>query len=377
MKRVGVGIIGYGYIGKVHAFSHRSIPFHYDPAPVEARLVGVATSRPETAEAARVHGGFEMATTDWRELVDRPDIQVIHICTPNRVHAEQLVAAMAAGKHIYCDKPLTASAEELPAVRRAMAAWKGLGQMTFQYRFIPALMRARQLTSEGFLGRVISLRGSYLHAGSIDPGAAMKWRYRKVEGGGVLLDMGAHLLDLADWLAGPITAIRADARILHAERPDGRGGTGQVDVEDQVVMTVRLADGGLGSLEASKISAGAEDDLRLEITGERGAIRFSLMDPDFLETYSLADPAEPLGGSRGWKRVATIQRYPAPAVFPPGRSTSGWLRSHAACLHAFLCSVAEERQGEPSLARGVAVQRMMDRAARAAETGTWLEIERE
>ena len=371
MAEYGVGMIGYGYIGKVHAWSYRNIPFFYDPAPLSVRLVAVATSHRESAEAARVHGGFESATADWRDLVARRDIQIIDIASPNAVHAEQLLAAMKAGKHIYCDKPLVVTAREADQIAHALPAWRGIGQMTFQNRFFPATLRARQLVEEGLIGKAIGLRAVYLHPGSVDPATPMKWKLRKSAGGGVLRDIGSHILDLADWLVGPIEAISATSRILHPRRPDGRGGTEAVEAEDQVVMTVRLAGGALGTLEASKISVGAEDDLRFEISGDRGALRFNLMNPDFLDAYSLSDPDTPLGGTRGWKSIATIQRYGAPAVFPPPRSTTGWLRAHAHCLYTFLSAVADGRQGEPSLARGIAVQRMMESAERSTETGTW------
>jgi predicted dehydrogenase len=376
MERLGAGIIGYGFIGKVHCFGYHSIPFFYAPAPLAVQLVSVATSRRETAEAARAQGGFVAATDDWRELIADPRVQIVHICSPNVLHAEQLVAAMAAGKHIYCDKPLTATCGESETVQRAMAGWKGIGQMTLQYRFITAVQRAKQLIEEDYIGSAIGFRGVYLHSGSVDPAAPLKWKHRGADGGGVLRDLGPHLFDLVDWLAGPVVEMLASTRILHARRPDGKGGMEDVDREDQAVITARLAGGALGTLEVSKIATGAEDDLRLEIHGDRGALRFSLMDPDFLEAYSLSDPETSSGGNRGWKRIATLQRYGSPAVFPTPRSTAGWLRAHTHCLHQFLCAVAEGRQGEPSLERGIELQLMIDCAERSAAAGSWQKVQR-
>ena len=367
----GVGMIGYGFIGKVHAWSYHTVGFFYDPPPLAVRLLGVATSSAKTAAAAKDHGGFETGTADWRELIERKDIDIIDIASPNTLHAEQILAAMKAGKHIYCDKPLVVTGAEADQVEKALPSWRGIGQMTFQNRFFAATLRARQLVEEGFIGNVIGLRGVYLHPGSVDPSTPMKWKLRKSAGGGVLRDIGSHLLDLADWLVGPIEAVSATMRILHPRRPDGKGGMETVEAEDQVIMTVRLAGGALGTLEASKIAVGAEDDLRFEVSGDRGALRFDLMNPDVLEAYTLSDPDSPLGGTRGWKRISTVQRYGAPAVFPPPRSTSGWLRAHAHCLYTFLRAVAEGTQGEPSLARGIAVQRMMESAERSAQTGAW------
>jgi predicted dehydrogenase len=377
MMKIGVGMIGYGFIGKVHAFAYHGIPFHYSPQPAETRLVAVATSRRETAEAARASGGFDACTTDWRTLIDRPDIQVIDICSPTADHAAQLIAALSAGKHVYCEKPLIAAADDYAPVAAAIAGGKGIGQVTFQNRFFTTTLRAKQLVDEGFLGEVIGFRGVYLHSGSVDPSAPMRWRFRKDQGGGVLRDLGSHLLDLVDWLAGPITGVQASSRVLHATRPDGKGGVARVDAEDQVVMAVRLSNGSLGTLEASKIATGAEDDLRLEIDGTRGSLRFDLMQPDFLETFSLSDPESPVGGTRGWKRIATVQRFPAPAVFPSHRASSGWLRGHTHSLYCFLRSVADGTQAEPSLRQGLAIQRVMESAERSAVDGGWRTVERD
>jgi predicted dehydrogenase len=371
-----VGIIGYGFMGKVHAFGYRSLPFYYDPPPLEARLVGVATSSPETAEAARLHGGFELATADWRRLIERRDIAIIDICSPNPLHAEQLKAAMAAGKHIYCDKPLTVTMDEAEGVRSAMSGWKGIGQVAFHNRFFSGVLRAKQLIDEGFLGTPIGFRAVYLHAGSVDPMVPLTWKLRGSEGGGVIRDLGSHLLDLVDWLAGPMVELRADTRILHPTRPDGRGGVQAVDAEDQVIITARLAGGALGTLEASKIATGAEDDLRLEINGTRGAIRFDLMQPDFVEIFSLSDADMPLGGTRGWKKVPALHRYAAPGGFPSARATSGWLRGHAHCLYTFLHAVAEGRQPDPSLSRGIEVQQLMESAEKSVKNGAWETVPR-
>lgn len=374
--QAGVGIIGYGFMGKVHAYGYRSIPFYYDPSPLEVRLVAVATSSAATAEAARRHGGFETSTDDWRRLIERRDISIVNICSPNGLHAEQLKAALAAGKHIYCDKPLTVTLAEAEEVRRAMAGWNGIGQVALNNRFFSGAQRARQLIDEGFLGTVVSFRAAFLHSGSVDPGVPMKWKLRGSDGGGVLRDLGSHLLDFVDWLVGPVRELRAETRILHATRPDGRGGMARVDAEDQVILTARLAGGAMGTLEASKIATGTEDDLRVELHGSRGAIRLDMMEPDFVEIFSLDDPGQPLGGTRGWKRIAAMNRYPSPGGLPNARITTGWLRSHVHSQYTFLKGIAEGRQPDPSLERGIEVQRLMDCAERSAGSGAWEKVSR-
>jgi predicted dehydrogenase len=361
-------------MGRAHAFAYRTIPFYYDPQPVDARLVCVATSRVDTAEAARRNGGFEHATDDWRALVDRPDVQVVHICSPTAQHQAQIAAVLQAGKSVYCEKPLVAAWSEVAGVQAAMKGWTGIGQVVFHSRFYSMAQRAKQLVEAGFLGNTIGFRGAYLQSSCVDPLAPMKWRFRRREGGGVLGDLGSHLLDLLDWLAGPVAEVAATCRTLHETRPDGRGGVEHVDVEDQIVMSVRLTNGALGTLEASKIAVGSDEGLRLEIDGTRGSLRLDVTQPDFLEVFSLGEPDAPLGGTRGWKRIATAQRYEAPAVFPSPRSTSGWLRGHVHSLYSFLRSIAEGVPAEPSLARGIEIQRIMECAGRSAASGAWKRV---
>jgi predicted dehydrogenase len=318
----------------------------------------VATSRRESAEAAQQAVGFQFATTDWREVIARGDIDIIHVCTPNSLHAEQVLAALAAGKHVYCDKPLCTGRPEADAIAASLIGARSTHQMVLHNRFFPATLRAKQLVEEGAIGEVLSLRGAYLHSGSVDPGAPLKWKLSaELGGGGVLLDLGSHLLDLAQHLAGPLRVEACSTHIAFAERPDPSDPAKRlpVEAEDTAVLVVRAGNGALGHLEASKIATGAMDELSLEVSGTRGALRFNLMQPDYLWYYDQTErPAR-----RGWRGLPTMQAYPPPAVFPPLKVGIGWLRAHAACLHSFLVAVAEGRPGDPDLAVGVKLQHLM------------------
>ncbi len=184
MKILGVGVIGFGFIGKVHTYGHTNLPLFYDPLPVRTKLVGVATSRPETAAKAAEQGAFQFGAADWRELIVRDDIDIIDICTPNSQHTQQILAAMAAGKHIYCDKPLVVGEDAIRAVEEALPSYHGTGQVTLQYRYYPATIRAKQLIEEGFVGNVIDFRAVYLHSGSVDASKKMGWKQPEERGGG-------------------------------------------------------------------------------------------------------------------------------------------------------------------------------------------------
>ena len=285
MKVHRVGILGFGFIGKVHAYGYANLPFFYDPVPLSARITHVVTSRMETAEKGRQLLGAEVAATDYRTVTENPEIDIVHVCTPNHLHKEALLSAMRHQKHIYCDKPLVATMDEAEEVRAALKDYRGTAQMTFQNRFFPATMRAKQLIDEGALGEVLQFRACYLHGGSADPKAPLKWKLTAAAGGGVIADLASHVLDLLDWLIGPFASVMAATHIAYPERPSPADPARKVrvDTEDCVALLARIQSGALGTIEATKLATGAEDEMRLEIHGSRGAIRFNLMDPHHLE----------------------------------------------------------------------------------------------
>ncbi len=379
MKTCRVGILGFGFIGKVHAYGYANLPLYYDPPPLQARITHVATSHQETAEKARQMTGAEVATTDYRAITENAEIDIVHICTPNHLHKEALLSALRHQKHIYCDKPLVATLAEAEEIEAALAGYRGTAQMTFQYRFYAATMRARQLVHEGALGQVLGFRACYLHGGSVSPQAPLKWKLAAAAGGGVIADLASHMLDLVDWLIGPFGSVMAATQIAYPERPSAADPAQKlaVDAEDSVVLLAQMASGALGTLEATKIATGSEDELRLEIHGSRGALRFNGMDPHHLELHDATAPDRPLGGLRGWNRIDAGQRYPAPATgFPALKAPTGWLCSHTACLGNFLQAVAAGRPAEPDLRQGIRVQHLMECLRQSARERRWVDVGR-
>jgi predicted dehydrogenase len=377
MDQVNVGIIGFGFIGKVHAWCYRNLPFYYDPPPLAARITHVCTSRSETAGLAAGIVGAEHAVTDFRRITEDPLVDIVHICTPNHLHKDALLSAMAHGKHIYCDKPLVGDMAEAEEVRAALAGYAGTAQMTFQNRFFPATIRARQLIDEGFCGQVLEFRAAYLHAGSADPEAPLKWKLSARAGGGVIADLGSHVLDLVHFLLGDYTSLLAATHIAYPTRPsiEDPGRHVPVEAEDCAVLLARMASGALGTLEATKLATGSEDELRVEIHGARGALRFNGADPHHLEVYDATASDRPCGGRRGWTRIDCGQRYEPPATgFPGPKFSIGWMRSHLACLASFLYAVADGRPAEPDLEHGVRIQHLMDRAKASAAQNRWVNV---
>jgi predicted dehydrogenase len=377
MKEFGVGMAGFGFIGKVHTYGYLNLPLYYDPAPAKVKRVGVCTSKPETAAAAAEKGDFEFGTTDFGALLDRDDIHIIDIATPNHLHEEQVLQAFAAGKHVYCDKPLTTDLAAALRIAEAAHSHPHLGHgMAFHIRFIPALLRAKQLVEEGFLGRVYHFRATYYHAGYTDPTRPLSWRMSKEAGGGALSDLGSHIIDLMGLLLGGYEAVRASTEIFVGERPVAKGSTemGPVEVDDYVCLQARMHGGALGFIEASRFATGTQDGLTFEVYGEKGALKFDMMDNNFLYAYDATEPEADLGGRRGWTQIECVQRYPKPSVLPSPKLPVGWMRFHAHCQHDFLSALSENRLGYATLFDGVRTQAVDEAVHRSATSGGWEEV---
>jgi len=377
MQAMNVGFIGFGFIGKVHAYGYMNLPLFYDPVPLKARITHICTSHQETAEKGRAQVGADVATTDWRAVAENPKVDIVHICTPNHLHKEELLASMAQNKHIYCDKPLVANMREAIQVEQALDAYTGVAQMTFQNRFFPATIRAGELIRDGFLGELLEFRASYLHSGSADPAAPLKWKLSASAGGGVIADLATHVLDLVHALLGDYKALSAATHIAYPERPSLQdpGKLVPVDAEDCVMILARMKRGGIGFISATKTATGTEDELRFEIHGSRGALRFNSMAPHYLDVFDGAAPKTPSGGMQGWTRIHTGQRYAQPAAaFPSPKNSIGWLRCHMACLANFLDSVADNSPGNPGLEQGLYIQQVIERVRDSAASGQWVTV---
>lgn len=376
MKTYRVGIIGFGFIGKVHAYGHVNLPLFYDPLPFRTRITHICTSREETAQKGAARTGADNAVTDFREITENPDIDIVHICTPNKLHKDALLSAMKNDKHIYCDKPLVVDMKEAEEVRSSLKDYRATAQMTFQNRFFPATIRARQLIDEGLVGNVLEFRACYLHSGSADPKAPLKWKLSAASGGGVIADLASHVLDLIHHLIGDYRELTAVTHIAYPKRPSVEDPKKmiRVDAEDCVIILARMASGAVGTIEATKIATGAEDEVRLEIHGSKGAVRFNGMDAHHLEAYDMTAPSGPAGGRRGWTRIAAGQRYDRPAGFPTPKSSIGWLRSHMACLYNFLDCVHRGEKAEPGLEQGIYVQKLIERIRESDTKREWVRV---
>ena len=384
-ESLGVAMVGFGWMGRVHATAHVALPLVYDPAPARTRLIGVSATTQESGEKAVRQAGFAFATTDWKALVARSDVDIVHICAPNDAHFAPVMAALLAGKHVYCEKPLALTvgeAEQIVALGRTVPT---VQQVTFQYRFVPAVLRARQLVESGFLGELYSFRAAYLHAGYIDPNRAWAWRMSFARsGGGAIADLGAHVIDMVRFLVGPSTnvasggefeSVQADLQTRIPFRPDAKtGAMRRVDVDDIALAQCRLTGGATGTLEASRLATGVQDELRIELHGSRGGLRFNLMEPNWLDAYDATKPEAGLGGERGYTRIECTTRYPKPYALGAAKSAVGWINFHLHSVFDFVSNVAAVREVDtptreeadkvisslsPTFADGLAAQRVI------------------
>lgn len=378
MQTLGIGMIGYGFMGKMHTYSYLSLPMLYDPAPAKIRLVGICTASEESGQKAMEQAGYQFATQDYHDLIERDDIQVINVCTPNFLHKEQIIAALEAGKHVYCDKPLAMDLDEASQIWEVAKKSKTIHQMTFQYRFIPAILKAKMLIDAGFLGRVYQFRVLYLHSGYIDPNRPMSWRLDKSRGGaGAAYDLGSHIIDLTRYLLGDFEQVLATTETFVKKRPVSPGSAdfAPVEVDDVFWSQVRLKSGAVGVIEASRMSTGAMDEIRFEAHGDKGAIRFNSMDPNWLEVYDATLPSGDYGGDRGFKRIECVQHYPKPAALPGPRFSIGWMRYHIASIYDFVNNVVNQRQSQPSIEDGLRVHEVLDASFRSIAAGRWVRVD--
>lgn len=363
VKQMKIGLIGFGSMGKTHAYAVENMKYFYKPLGFSAEIAGICTSHRETAEeAAQTYKLGRVYDED--ELISSSEIDIIDICTPNIYHYETAKKAIAAGKHIYCEKPLAVNyvqASELAALARGRGV---CAQIVFNNRFMPGVLRAKQLISSGRLGRILSFRCAYLHSSCADISKKAGWKQNKdICGGGVLFDLGSHALDIVRYLCGDFKSISGKGQIAHPVRPGTDGETWKTNADEAFYMTAELMCGAVGTVEASKIALGTNDDLSFEIYGETGAVKYSLMQPNYLGFYDGSREGGELGGERGFTNIECVGRYPAPGgVFPGVKAPTGWLMGHVGSMYSFLDSVANGKSPSPSFEDGAYIQLIMEKA---------------
>jgi predicted dehydrogenase len=335
---IGVGMLGYAFMGKAHSNALKKLPYMMYPPVAIPRLVAVAGRNKEAVEEAAKRYGYEKAYTDWRQLIDDPDVQVFDNGGPNNVHAEPNIAAAKAGKHVISEKPLGRNAEECWEMWQA-AKTAGIKHMVaFNYRFVPAVRLAKELIEQGKLGRIYHFRACYLQEWIADENFPMVWRLdSSIAGSGALGDLGSHIIDLARFLIGEPKSVMALTKTFITER-NADGKREKVTVDDAFVAAVEYENGAIGTLEATRFAPGRKNFNTFEINAERGSIRFNLENMNTLEVFMRDQPRE----IQGFTQVLVSESYhPFWKHWWPQGHIIGWEHTFVHEFHHFFTAIVK------------------------------------
>ena len=377
-ETLGVGLVGYAFMGAAHSQAWRTAPHAFD-LPLRPVLAALCGRDPGATQAAARRYGFASTETDWHVLLERDDVQLIDVCTPGDSHAEISVAALDAGKHVLCEKPMANSVAEAEAMAAAAARAQARGvrsMVGFNYRRVPALALARELIAAGRVGEIRHVRASYLQDWLADPAFPLTWRLqREHAGSGALGDLGSHVVDLTQYLTGQlISGVSAVTATFVPERPvpGGEGRTGPVTVDDAVAFTARLEAGALATVEATRFATGRKNALRIEVNGSRGSLAFDLERLNELEFCDATQDA----ATQGFRRIlVTEPGHPyLSAWWPPGH-VLGWEHTFTHQVRDLVTAIAKGAGPEPSFADGLQVQHVLHAVwASAARDSQWTPV---
>ena len=299
IPEIGIGMLGYAFMGKAHSNGYKKMPYIFWPPPAKPKLIKICgRTEDKVAEEAKRYGYLDYCT-DWHDLVGDERIDIFVNVGPNNIHAEPCIEAAKAGKNVVCEKPLARNADEAKAMLDAVSKAGVKHLCNFNYRMMPALILAKKLIIDGKLGRIFHFRAKYLQEWIVDPDFPMVWRLdREVGGSGAMGDLGAHIVDLARWLCGEPKSVTAITKTFIDERPlpDDPSKKAKVEVDDAFVSTVEFENGAIGVLEGSRFCPGRKNYETVEINGELGSIYWNLEHMNYLNVYFKdEDPPDTVG----------------------------------------------------------------------------------
>ena len=362
-KTFNVGIVGYG-IGKIYAAALSAVNSYYPDLP-QIKLSGIATSTKESGEKAKGQFPFQYATQSYEDILNDPETDAILICTPNDMHAEMILAALETDKAIFVDKPLALNFEEAKNILKKCKEKKKDCQLGFEFRYCPAIQKAKSLIEDGRLGKIYSYHINYFRPSGISNKKDLRWKGSLAKcGDGVINDYGPHIIDLAIWLTELPDRVTACRRIFTPERI-GADSVIEVDTADHYLVMTEVLDGVMGSLETSRMITGSDNDINIEIMGSTGAIKWSFMQPNYLQFASSSPPYK-----NSWVTMMTGQDYPG-AVLPGKDAPVGMIRFYIACLADFIQRSLSGINYESGLLDGMMVQAFVEASTKAAFSGKW------
>ena len=373
MADVNVALIGYAFMGRAHSNAYRQVSRFLAPR-LTPRLKVLCGRTQAGVDAAARQLGWEETATDWRQVIERSDIDIVDICTPGDAHAEIAIAAAEAGKVVFCEKPLANTMEDAERMLAAVERAGVVHMICHNYRRVPAVTLARTLIAEGRIGSVRHYRGTYLQDWIVDPLFPRVWRLEKDKSGsGALGDIASHSIDFARYLVGEITEVSGMLETFVHERPLPGDPTrmGPVTVDDAALALVRFAGGAIGTIEASRMAPGRRNYNRFEINGSEGSIAFDLERLNELEVYYESDPP----GQRGFRTIlVTDPVHPyVDAWWPPGHII-GYEHTFVHTVYELLEAMADQRMPSPGFGDGVANQRVLAAIEESSVSRRWVTV---
>jgi predicted dehydrogenase len=345
---IGVGMLGYAFMGKAHSNAYKKLPYMMYPPVAIPDLAAICGRDEKAVRDAQKRYGYRKRYTDWRRMIEDKEVQLVDNGGPNDVHAEPSIAAAQAGKHVFCEKPLARTAEEAKTMLDAVKKTKVKHQAAFNYRFVPAIRQAYDLVKSGKLGRIYHFRAVYLQEWIMPHyHTPLLWRLqKKAAGSGALGDLGAHIIDLGRFLVGEVTSVSAVTRTFIEERDrlDGKG-KGRVDVDDAFVSVVEFENGAIGTLEATRFAGGRKNHNCFEINAEKGSIKFNLENLNELEVFwTDEEPKE----TRGFHRVSVTENYhPFLSNWWPHGHIIGWEHAMVHEVNHLLDCIVNDKEVAP------------------------------
>jgi predicted dehydrogenase len=367
LEEIGVGMLGYAFMGKAHSNAYRKIAYITWPPPLRPRLVAICGRSEEAVHEAARRYGYEGYYTDWKRLVADDRVQLFDNGAPNHLHAAPTIAAAEGGKHVICEKPLGRNARESHVIWQRVEKTGVKHMCAFNYRFVPAVRLAREMLEGGDLGEIYHFRGRYLQEWITDPDFARVWRLEaRMAGSGALGDLGSHVIDLARYLVGEIRSVQGTTRTFIRDRPGG-----SVDVDDAVEAVVEFAGGAVGTIEASRFCLGRKNAMTFELNGSKGSIAFDLERLNELQVHLTG--SRPVRNAQGFRTVLVSEAsHPFwEHWWPPGH-VIGWEHAMVHELHHLLTCIAEGRPVGPhgaTLEDGYRAAEVCDAILRSARSG--------
>lgn len=371
-KEINIGIVGTQFMGKAHSNGYLRLPHFFDLQGTPVLHTASSINEKQLAEFSRKYG-WKNQEPDWKRLVQNDELDLVDICAPNNLHAPVALGAIKAGKHVLCEKPMALNVEEAKRMYEEAEIAGIVHMMIFNYRFLPALSLAKELISNGKLGKIHHFNAVYLQDWLVDPKFPMVWRHDvKTTGSGAHGDMNAHIIDLARFLLGEFEAVTGLQKVFIKERPLANGnGTGTVTADDATLFMARFQNGAVSSFNATRFANGRKNYMGLEIFGSEGSLIFNLERLNELQYFSLNDSKE----EQGFKNIlVTENSHPyIDAWWPPGHII-GWEHTFVHQFSKLINGIAQNTPVVPNFYDGLKCQEVLDAVVKSAQDEKWITL---